>query len=456
MMEQSVAQRNRSLKAQARQEPLTLTHPNAAGIDIGSASHFVAVPPDRDDNPVREFPSFTQDLHALADWLKACGVDTVAMESTGVYWIALFELLASRGFTVLLVNARHVKNVSGRKSDVLDCQWLQQLMTYGLLRGAFRPGDAVCVLRSLWRQRGMLLRSQSRQVQHMQKALTQMNIQLANVISDVAGETGQKILRAIVAGERDGKVLAAMKHGRIRASADDIARSLQGNWRTEHVFALQQALAMFDFIGTQLTECDREIAQQLQGLQVHDGEPAKDKKRSRGRNAPTFDLRTQLFKMCGVDLTRIDGIDVTTAMAVISETGADMSRFASAGHFTSWLGLCPGTKISGGKVLSAKTKRVANRAAQALRLAAAALRSSQSALGAYFRRMCARMDKPKAITAAAHKLARLIYTMLTKGEAYTDQGQEAYEARYRDAILRNLAQRAEKMGMKIIPAEQPA
>jgi transposase len=308
-------------------------------------------------------------------------------------------------------------------------------------------------LRSLWRQRGMLLKAQGRHVQHMQKALTQMNIQLTNVISDVVGETGQKILRAIVAGERDGQMLAAMKNARIRASADEIAKSLQGNWRAEHLFALKQALALFDFIGTQLAECDREIEAQLRSLQLHDGEPARGKKRGRARNAPKFDLRAQLFRMCGVDLTRIDGIDVTTALAVISETGTDMSRFATVGHFTSWLGLCPGTKITGGKV---KTKRVANRAAQALRLAAVALRSSQSALGAYFRRMCARMDKPKAVTAAAHKLARLIYTMLTKGEEYTDQGQEYYEERYRQRVLRQLSQRAEKLGMKLVVSEQPA
>jgi transposase len=451
MMEQAMAQRNRAYSRAG----LSLTHPNAAGIDIGSASHYVAVPPDRDDEPVREFPSFTADLEHLADWLDGCGVDTVAMESTGVYWIPLYELLDARGFTVLLVNARHVKNVSGRKSDVLDCQWLQQLMSYGLLRGAFRPADEVCVLRSLSRQREMLLRSQGRHVQHMQKALTQMNIQLANVISDVVGETGQKILRAIIAGEREPQVLAAMKNVRIHASSEEIARSLHGNWRIEHLFALKQALALFDFYGTQLTECDCAIEQQLQRLQRHDGEPAKGKKRGRARNAPKFDLRTQLFKMCGVDLTRIDGIDITTALVVISEVGADMSRFASDKHFASWLGLCPGTKITGGKVLSGKTKRCANRAAQALRMAAAALRTSHSALGAYFRRMCSRMDKPKAVTAAAHKLARLIYTMLTKGEEYTDQGQDYYEERYRERVLRQLSKRAEKLGMKLVATAQP-
>ena len=449
-----MVERNRKLATKPKQAPapLRITYPNAAGIDIGCASHFVAVPPDRDDFPVREFPSFTDDLHALADWLSSCGVDTVAMESTGVYWIPLFELLETRGFKVLLVNARHVKNVSGRKSDVLDCQWLQQLMSYGLLAGAFRPAESVCVLRALWRQRAMLLRGQARQVQHIQKALTQMNIQLANVISDVVGVTGLQILRAILAGERDGQTLAALKNGRIQASCDDIARSLQGNWRAEHLFALRQAVDMFDFIGTQLAQCDREVDQQLQAMQVHDAVPGKGK-RCTSRNAPEFDLRTRLYQMCGVDLTRIDGINVTTALAVVSEIGADMSRFETVRHFTSWLGLCPGTKISGGKILSARTKRVVNHAAQALRLAAASLRGSKSALGAYFRRLCGRMDKPKAVTATAHKLARLIYTMLTRGEEYTDQGQDQYEQNHREHALRNLAKRAEQLGMKLSPAD---
>ena len=354
---------------------------------------------------------------------------------------------------MFLVNARHVKNVSGRKSDVLDCQWLQQLMSFGLLHGAFRPAEQVCVLRSLSRQRTMLLRSQGRFVQHMQKALTQMNIQLANVISDVVGETGQKILRAIVAGERDGMALARLKNSRIHASEDEIAKSLQGSWRAEHLFALKQALDAFDFCGTQLAECDAQVQAQLQALHVREDEPAKGKKRGRARNAPKFDLRTQLFQMCGVDLTRIDGIDVTTALVVVSEVGADMGKFPSDKHFASWLGLCPGTKITGGKVMSGRTKRCANRAAQALRLAAAALRSSQSALGAYYRRMCARMDKPKAVTAAAHKLARLIYAMLTHGQEYTDRGQDYFEERYRQRVLHNLAHKANTMGMQLIPVE---
>ena len=450
-----MATRNRAFNRKG----LELTHPNAAGIDIGSASHFVAVPADRDDEPVREFASFTADLHRLADWLRECGVDTVAMESTGVYWIPLFELFDARGFTVLLVNARHVKNVPGRKSDVLDCQWLQQLMSYGLLRGAFRPDEQVCVLRALARQRATLLKTQARSVQHMQKALVQMNIQLANVIADVAGASGQAILRAIVAGERNPYVLAGLKNSRVRASDEEIARSLQGTWRAEHLFALRQALDAFDFCGKQLQQCDEEIEAQLQRLHITAVEPDKGKKRSKARNAPKFDLRTRLYQMCGVDLTRIDGIDVTTALVVVSEIGTDMSRFPTDKHFASWLGLCPGTKITGGKVMSGKTKRCANRAAQALRLAAAALRTSQSALGAYFRRMCARMDKPKAVTAAAHKLARLIYSMLTKGEEYTDQGQAYYEERYRQRVLHNLNRRAQQLGMTLVataPAAQAA
>ena len=450
MMEHAMAQRNRT---QGR-TGFELTHPNAAGIDVGSASHFVAVPADRDDEPVREFQSFTADLHRLADWLRACRIDTVVMESTGVYWIALFELLESRGFKVSLVNARHVKNVSGRKSDVLDCQWLQQLMSFGLLNGAFRPAESVCVLRVYTRQREMLLRSQARCVQHMQKALAQMNVQLANVISDVVGETGQKILRAIVDGERDPAKLARMKNVRIRASEEQIERSLHGTWRDEHLFALKQAIAAFDFHADQIAQCDSLIESQLESLQRCDATPGKAKRRSRPRNAPKFDLRARLFRMCGVDLTRIDGIDITTALVVVSEIGTDMSRFPSDKHFASWLGLCPGTKITGGKVINGKTKRCANRAAQALRLAASALRTSQSALGAYFRRLCARMDKPKAVTAAAHKLARLIYAMLSKGEEYADKGQEYYEQRYHQRVVQNLTRRAHQLGMRLVPADQ--
>jgi transposase len=443
MMEEVMASRKRELP---------LHYPNAAGIDIGSASHYVAVPADRDDQPVREFKSFTQDLEKLADWLKACAIDTVAMESTGVYWIPLFELLESRGFTVYLVNARHVKNVSGRKSDVLDCQWLQQLMSYGLLAGAFRPKEAICALRAISRQREMLLSYQSQHIQHMQKALAQMNVQLANVISDIAGETGQKIIRAILAGERNGQVLAKLKHGRIHASEAEIAQALQGNWRAEHLFALKQAVALYDAYGEQLRECDRQLEAMLATHPPQAGDPGPVKPGTRAKNAPSFDVRTALFRMCGVDLTRINGINTITALKVLAEVGPDLSRFKSAKHFASWLGLCPGTKISGGKVLSRAARRTTNRAAQALRLAAAALRRSQSALGAYYRRLCARLDRPKAITATAHKLARLIYAMLTKGTGYVDQGQAYYEERYRQRVICHLARRAEKLGFQLTPA----
>jgi len=449
MMEEDMAVRKRTA--------LELAHPNAAGIDIGSASHFIAVPADRDDQPVREFKSFTEDLEQAADWLVRCGVDTVALESTGVYWIPFYEILEARGFTVNLVNARHVKNVSGRKSDVLDCQWLQQLMSYGLLSGAFRPADDICALRSVSRQRDMLIASQARHVQHMQKALTQMNVQLANVISDIAGETGQKIVRGILAGERDGRVLAKMKNARIRATEEDIAKSLQGNWREEHLFALKQAMALFDAYGVQLMECDAKLEGMFTALTGDDErEPSTGRRMAQSRNAPKFDARTYLYRLCGVDLTRINGINPTTALKVIAEVGPDMSRFNSAKRFASWLGLCPGTKISGGKVLSGASKRTANRASQALRLAAAALHKSQSALGAYFRRMAARLGRAKAITATAHKLARLIYTMLTKGEEYTDKGQDYYEERYRQRVMHHLTKRAEKLGMQLVPMPQPA
>ncbi len=349
------------------------------------------------------------------------------------------------------MNARHVKNVSGRKSDVLDCQWLQQLMSYGLLSGAFRHTDEICALRAVSRQRDMLLSYQARHVQHMQKALAQMNVQLANVISDIAGETGQKIVRAIIAGERDGQVLAKMKNVRIRASEAEIAKSLRGNWRVEHLFALKQAMALYDAYSERLVECDQQLEAMLAALQTQAGDPGKDRRRSRARNAPKFDVRAYLFGMYRVDLTRINGIDTTTALKVIAEVGTDLSRFKNAKHFASWLGLCPGTKISGGKRLSGASKHTANRAAQALRLAAVALHRSQSALEACYRRLCARLDRPKAVTATAHKLARLIYTMLTKGAQYTDQGQDYYEERYRQRVMHHLARRAEKLGFQLTP-----
>ncbi|MBH2043868.1 MAG: IS110 family transposase [Comamonadaceae bacterium] len=388
--------------------------------------------------------------------MRHCRVTAVAMESTGVYWIPLFEMLDAAGFEVHLVNARHVRNVPGRKRDVLDCQWLQQLMSYGLLRGGFRPAEEVCALRAVWRHRDMLLSYQARHVQHLQKAMTQMNVQLHHVISDIMGVTGQAIVRAIVAGERDAATLAKLRDRRIKAEEAEVAAALQGNWRDEHLFALKQALALIDAYAAQITECDGKLQQLLGALKGHalpEAGLGTPKRGTPAKNSVHFDARTSLFEASGVDLTRIPGIDTSTALKVISEIGVDLARFPSVKHFTSWLGLCPGTKISGGKVLSSATKPCANRAAQALRMAAQALRKSQTALGAHHRRLCSRMDKPKAITASAHKLARLVYFMLTKGQAFVEAGQDEYEERYRQRVVQNLTRRAHQLGFQLTPQE---
>ncbi len=443
-------------RKRAKPSLLSIAYPDACGIDIGATSHFVAVPSDRDDEPVREFPAFTADLERLVQWLRRCRVTAVAMESTGVYWIPLFEMLDAAGFEVHLVNARHVKNVPGRKSDVLDCQWLQQLMSYGLLRGGFRPAEEVCALRAVWRHRDMLLSYQARHVQHLQKAMTQMNVQLHHVISDIMGVTGQAIVRAIVAGERDAATLAKLRDRRIKADEAEVAAALQGNWRDEHLFALKQALALIDAYAAQITECDGKLQQLLGALKGHalpEAGLGTPKRGTPAKNSVHFDARTSLFEASGVDLTRIPGIDTSTALKVISEIGVDLARFPTVKHFTSWLGLCPGTKISGGKVLSSATKPCANRAAQALRMAAQALRKSQTALGAHHRRLCSRMDKPKAITASAHKLARLVYFMLTKGQAFVEAGQDEYEERYHQRVVQNLTRRAHQLGFQLTPQE---
>jgi transposase len=354
MMEQDMAMRKRE----------DVVFPNAAAIDVGASSHWVAVPPYSSDQPVREFGVMTDDLNALADWLLACGVDVVALESTGVYWIPVYEVLEQRGLKPWLVDARQVKYVPGRKSDVQDCQWLQKLMSYGLLRAAFRPGADVCVIRAVARQREVLLTEQASWVQRMQKALVQMNIQLTEVLSDVMGQTGQAIIRDIVAGERDAKALARHRHRRVKAEEAEIVRALEGNWREEHLFVLKQALAMYDDIGAHLRECDAKFGELLADRSVINVDIGKAPRMGSKARAQ-HDVRQQLANWAGVDLTRINGLGLDSVMKILSEIGTDLSRFANVKHFCSWLGLCPATKISGGKVISARTKRSANRGRQA-------------------------------------------------------------------------------------------
>lgn len=433
----------------------TLIFPNAAGVDVGASSHWVAVPPECEAPRVREFGTMTDSLTEMADWLLACQVDVVVLESTGVYWIPVFELLEQRGLKVWLVDARQIKYVPGRKSDVQDCQWLQKLMSHGLLRAAFRPSAEVCVMRAVARSREVLLTEQASWVQRMQKALVQMNIQLTEVISNVMGQTGQAIIRDIVSGQRDPAVLARHRDRRIKASASEIVRALTGNWREEHLFVLKQALGMYDDIAAHLRECDaklrallaqRSIARVALGPTPRQGTKARE----------AFDVRQQLADWAGVDLTRINGLGVDSVMKILSEIGTDLSHFANVKHFCSWLGLCPATKISGGKVISARTKRSANRVRQALKLAAMALSHSDSALGAFYRRLCTRMDKPRANTATAHKLARMLYFMLTRGEAFVDQGQQRYEEQQRQRSIAALKRRATALGFEVSPLTTPS
>lgn len=429
--------------------------PNAAGIDVGASSHLVAAPPHLAEESVREFGAMTDDLNAMADWLLACGVDTVALESTGVYWIPVYEVLEQRGLKVWLVDARQMKYVPGRKSDVQDCQWLQKLMSLGFLRAAWRPDGEICVVRAVARQREVLLIEQARWVQRMQKSLVQMNIQLTEVLTDVMGMTGQAIIRAIVAGERDPKVLAHHRDRRVKASADEITKALTGNWRDEHLFVLRQALAMYDDIARHLAECDTKLQALLRVLGQRNVDLGKvPREGSKARQE--FDARQTLANWAGVDLTRINGLGLTAVMKILSEIGPDLSRFETVKHFCSWLGLCPGTKISGGKVLSAKTKRSANRVRQALKMAAMSLSHSDSALGAFYRRLCSRMDKPSANTATAHKLARMVYFMLTRGETFVDQGQQRYEEQQRLRSIAALRRRAAALGFEINPTSVPA
>ena len=453
-------------RLQSADPGLEVMHPNAAGIDVGNDAHYVAVRPDRDPNPVRRFDCFTADLHRLADWLQQCGVTTVALQSTGVYWLPLYDVLEARGLEVYLVNARHTKNLPGRKSDVQESQWLLKLHTYGLLRNSFYPSAEIRVVRTYWRQRADHVRAVSTCIQRMQKTLTQMNLQLANVISDLSGWTGQRIVRAILAGERDPQALAALSHPGIHASRDTIAKSLEGTWRTDLLFVLQQEVTMYDAYLQRIEECDQALraASQEPRRQAgrDDGHTAASSAmlRPRGRGSSGAGKRAVIrrnstwggscYRISGVDLTRIDGIDVGVAQTLISEVGLDMSRWQDEHHFASWLGLCPDNRITGGKVIRRGTRRVINRAATALRIAATTLLRSQSYLGAQYRRFRSKLGAPKAITAMAHKLAVLVYRMLRWGHEYVDKGMQYYEDRHREQQIRFLKKRAATLGLVVV------
>jgi len=428
---------------------------NAAGVDIGATEIYIAVPVDRDAQPVRRFSTFTEDLHAAAAWLKSNHIETVAMESTGVYWIPFFQILEARGFQVFLVNAHHVKNVPGRKSDVSDCQWLQYLHSVGLLRGSFRPEQAVCTVRSILRHRNDLVQMASSHVQHMQKALEQMNLQLHHVISDITGTTGLAILEAILAGERNPRTLAMLRDRRVKATEDTIAKSLVGDYRREHLFTLGQSLEAFRHYQGLIAACDTEIAQYLEAfaskVDPPDGPllPSEEEQKRKG-GEPRFDLQSHLHRIFGVDLTLIPGVHVLTTQTLLAEIGPDFSRFANAPAFTSWLGLCPDNRISGGKVLSVKTRKVKNRAATALRMAAQSLHHSQSYLGHFYRRMRARLGAPKAITATAHKLARIIHHMVTTGRAYDETICAENEMHNHRRLEARLRKQARELGFEVV------
>jgi transposase len=435
---------------------LSTISPNACGIDVGATFHVAAVAADRDETPVRTFRTFSNDLHQLADWLNEVGIDTIAMESTGVYWIPVFEILEARGFQVLLVNARDVKNVPGRKTDVNDAQWLQQLHQHGLLRGSFRPREGVVRLRAYLRHRERMVDYAASHIQHMQKALMQMNVQLHHVVTDITGVTGLRIVRAIVAGNQNPEQLAAFRDVRCQSSEETIREALTGNYRPEHVFALRQALDLYDFHQAKIGECDVEIETVLRALSEErpapDG-PLPSRRHAKGRNEPRFDARPALHTLLGADLTQIHGFGPYTVLRLVSECGDDMRKWPTAKHFTSWLSLAPGNKISGGRLLSSKTRRSSNRASALLRISAVNIGRTQTALGAFYRRLAARVGKAKAVTATARKLAVLFYQALRFGMTYADPGASYYEERYRQRAIHNLQRRARHLGFSVVPSQ---
>ncbi len=443
----------------SRSEAWPMVCPDAAGLDIGASEIWACVPADRATPAVRSFTTFTPDLQALADWLSACRVRTVAMESTGVYWVPVFEVLEAHGLEVYLVNARHIKNVPGRKSDVQDCQWIQRLHSYGFLRASFRPEAEMVVLRAYLRHRAMLIEHRAAHIQHMQKALPLMNVQLPRVLSDITGVTGMQIIRAIVAGERNPQVLATFRNGRCQRSEAEIAKALTGNYRAEHVFALKQALALYDAYSGQLQECDEEIERQYAATRPRfDPEDPDEplgpdtKTNTHSKNAPDFDVRRRLFQLTGVDLTAVDGLDESAAQLLVSEIGTDMSKWPTEKHFCSWLGLAPHNDITGGRVVRSRTLHVHNRAAQVLRMAAQSVGRGKSALGAFYRRLRARQGPEQATTATAHKIARIVYYMLKHRQPYRTLSAADYDEQQHHRELKSLQRRAAKLGLTLAPA----
>jgi len=426
---------------------------DAAGIDVGAKEIFVAVPEDRDPQPIRCFTTFTEDLQALAAWLLACRIRTVAMESTGVYWIPVFQILEASGLEVCLVNSQHVKHVPGRKSDVADCRWLQFLHSVGLLRSSFRPEDAICRVRSLLRHRDGLVEMAGEHIQHMQKALTQMNLQLHHVLSDLTGKSGMAILDAILAGERDPAELARLRDPKCKNDATTIARALEGTWRPEHLFALRQAYELYRFHHQQIADCDAIIQEELAQLPNRAGDKsftAKPRRCGRKPNDLGLDACEPLFQALGVDLTRIEGIEVGTALIILAEIGVDVSRFPTEKHFASWLGVCPRQYESNKSKKKRSPRKGKNRVAIALRMAAQSLGRTQSPLGLFYRRIKSRIGGKGAVTATAHKLACLVYRMLKYGTEYVQQSMQEYERKVRGQMERALQRKAAALGYQLI------
>lgn len=427
--------------------PFDLVYPDTAGIDLGSDRHYVAVPETGEGPFIRSFGCFTQDLREMGEWLKSHGIKHVAMESTGVYWIPVYEALSAMGFDVRLVDARSAKPLPGRKTDVKDCQWIRDLYAHGLVRSCLVPEADVLALRSYWRQRGRLIEQRSEQIQLMQKALEQMNLQLHKVLSDITGVSGMAIIRAILAGERSPHVLAELTRAGVKRSKEDIAKALEGSWAAHHLFALGQAVETFDFYGERLKECDARIDAQLGSMTG--GGPGSAPSGKPRKNQPSFDLESRVLDLLKVNPSVIDGLNVMTVLTLVSELGTDLSRFPTEQHLCSYLGLSPNNQITGGRIKKGRTRKVTSRAATALKLSAQSLHHSNSALGGFFRRLRARLGPKKAITATARKIAIHYYRLVRYGVIYNDLGAEQYQDQLRAQTARRLRRQAKKLGLTL-------